>query len=145
MNSAPHSDVDCARHVSGFAGDQPVRIESVQDAVDQARTVARQIGGQGSRYAAVPWFWSNHYDLKHQTIGLNLGYDQTVLRGEPAERSFSVVYLREDVVIALDCVNRVADYVQGKALVVSKARIPVDELHDAGRPLKTLTRLDLTS
>lgn len=134
---------DCACHVSAFANDQPVRIESVQNAVDQARTAAKHIGGQEAPYSAVPWFWSNQYDLKLQTIGLNLGYDQVVLRGDPAERSFSVVYLRNGVVIALDCVNRVADYVQGKTLVLGKARVPVDELHDAERPLKTLTRLDL--
>jgi len=64
----------------------------------------------------VPWFWSNQYDLKLQTVGLSTGHDDVVMRGDPATRSFSLVYLRQGRVIALDCVNAVKDYVQGRPL-----------------------------
>ena len=65
----------------------------------------------------MPWFWSNQYDLKLQTVGLSIGHDEIVVRGDPAARSFSAIYLRNGRVIALDCVNAVKDYVQGRKLI----------------------------
>ena len=127
---------DCALHRNPFADDAEIRLESVQNAADQAATAVKAILGGQERYHAVPWFWSNQYDLKLQTIGLSLGYDAIVVRGEPANRTFSLVYLNAGRVIALDCVNCAKDYVQGKALVVSGAVIPPDRLADASRPLK---------
>ena len=129
---------DCARHRNAFAGDAEVRLESVQNAVDQAAIAAQAILGGEEVYRAVPWFWSNQYDLKLQTVGVSLGYDEAVVRGVPETRSFSVVYLRRGQVIALDCVNATKDYVQGKALVAGALRIPADLLADASRPLKEL-------
>ncbi|WP_327197438.1 oxidoreductase C-terminal domain-containing protein, partial [Sphingobium yanoikuyae] len=79
---------------------------------------------------------SNQYDLKLQTVGLSTGFDQTVLRGDPATRSFSVVYLKGGKLIALDCVNAVKDYVQGRAHVLSGAHLDPAQLADAGIPLK---------
>jgi 3-phenylpropionate/trans-cinnamate dioxygenase ferredoxin reductase subunit len=110
----------------------------VQNANDQAMIVAKALTGTIEDYAAVPWFWSNQYDLKLQTVGLSTGYDQLVLRGDPANRSFSLIYLRDDRVIALDCVNAVKDYVQGRALVVARAAIDPARLADASVPLKKL-------
>src|SRR5205807_9185553 len=89
-------------------------------------------------YQATPWFWSNQYDLKLQTVGLSLGYSDVVVRGDPGARSFSLVYLRDGRVIALDCVNNVRDYVQGKALVVGRRRIPPERLADPRFALKAL-------
>lgn len=129
---------DCAAHANRFAGDAVIRLESVQNATDQATTAAKAICGVLAPYDAVPWFWSSQYDLKLQTVGLSTGYDDLVVRGEMANRSFSVVYLREGRVIALDCVNAVRDYVQGRALVTSHARVPAAALGDAGTPLKAL-------
>ena len=129
---------DCALHRSSFAPGAPVRIESVQNATDMATTAARSIAGQPQPYAATPWFWSNQYDLKLQTVGLSIGYDQTILRGDPAARSFSLIYLRNEALIALDCVNRVKDYVQGKALVEARAAIDPALLANPDFPLKTL-------
>lgn len=128
---------DCALHASAFAEGQPIRLESVQNANDQAALVARALTGEPEPYRAVPWFWSNQYDLRLQTVGLSTGYDQTVLRGDTATRSFSVVYLRAGRVIALDCVNATRDYVQGRALVAGAAVIPAERLADAGTPLKS--------
>src|SRR3546814_14497244 len=75
--------------------------------------------GDATPYHAVPWFWSDQYDLKLQTVGLSLGYDATILRGDPAARSFSLIYLKAGRVIALDCVNATKDYVQGRRLVAN--------------------------
>ncbi|OSZ69170.1 pyridine nucleotide-disulfide oxidoreductase [Sphingomonas sp. IBVSS1] len=127
---------DCACHANPFAGGAEIRLESVQNAADMAITVARAITGDPAPYRAVPWFWSNQYDLRLQTMGLSLGHDQTVLRGDPATRSFSLVYLKQGKVIALDCVNAARDYVQGKALVEQGVVVPVDALADAATPLK---------
>jgi 3-phenylpropionate/trans-cinnamate dioxygenase ferredoxin reductase subunit len=133
---------DCAAHVNRYCtGATPVRLESVQNANDQAKVVAKFITGQAEAYDAVPWFWSDQYDLKLQTVGLSLGYDQTVVRGDPASRSFSVVYLKQGRVLALDCVNLVRDYVQGKALIKAGMQPDLEALADSATPLKTLTAL----
>ena len=129
---------DCALHHSRFAPGAPVRIESIQNASDMATTVARSIVGDSFPYEATPWFWSNQYDLKLQTVGLSTDYDQTIVRGDPDTRSFSLVYLSDGAVIALDCVNRVKDYVQGRALVEARASIDPTLLADPEIPLKSL-------
>lgn len=129
---------DCAAHENRYAGGARLRLESVQNANDQATTAAKAILGEPVPYSAVPWFWSNQYDLRLQTVGLSLGFDDLVLRGDPATRSFSVIYLREGRVIALDCVNAVKDYVQGKALVQNAALPAREELADQGIALKSL-------
>ena len=129
---------DCALHANAFADDMPVRLESVQNANDQATVAAKTIAGVESHYDAVPWFWSNQYDLKLQTVGLSTGHDASVVRGDPAARSFSVIYLKEGRVIALDCVNATKDYVQGRKLVTERLAIDPARLADTGAPLKEL-------
>jgi 3-phenylpropionate/trans-cinnamate dioxygenase ferredoxin reductase subunit len=129
---------DCAAHANVWAGGAVVRLESVQNANDMATTAAKAICGDPQPYEALPWFWSNQYDLRLQTVGLNLGHDATVLRGDPASRSFSVIYLRAGQVIALDCVNRTKDYAQGRKLVEAKATIAPEALMDVETPLKEL-------
>jgi 3-phenylpropionate/trans-cinnamate dioxygenase ferredoxin reductase subunit len=130
---------DCALHANGYAGGADIRLESVQNANDQATVAAKHIAGvEGAAYDAVPWFWSNQYDLKLQTVGLSAGHDQCVVRGDPAARSFSVLYLKQGGVIALDCVNATKDYVQGRALVMARAAIAPERLADAAVPLKEM-------
>ncbi len=130
---------DCALHANGFAGGAVIRLESVQNANDQATVAAKHIAGvEGAAYDAVPWFWSNQYDLKLQTVGLSTGYDECIVRGDPATRSFSVVYCKDGAVIALDCVNATKDYVQGRGLVLARAHIAPERLADASMPLKEL-------
>ncbi|QAY76706.1 NAD(P)/FAD-dependent oxidoreductase [Sphingosinicella sp. BN140058] len=129
---------DCAAHENGFAGGLRIRLESVQNAHDQAAVAAKAILGQPEPYSSVPWFWSNQYDLKLQTVGLSIGYDQAIVRGSPAERSFSLLYLLEGRVIALDCVNTVRDYVQGRKLILDRAIIDPARLADATVPLKEM-------
>ncbi len=128
---------DCAAHANRFAGDAVIRLESVQNAHDQAAVVAKAICGSPHPYHATPWFWSNQYDLRLQTVGLSTGHDATVLRGDVATRSFSVVYLKNGRVIALDCVNNVKDYSQGRKLVELGLSIDPALLGDVSQPLKT--------
>lgn len=129
---------DCAAHANDFADGAVIRLESVQNANDQATTAAKAICGAPVPYKATPWFWSNQYDLRLQTVGLSTGHDLAVLRGDPGTRSFSVVYCKQGKVIALDCVNMVKDYVQGKKLVEARAQIAPERLADAGVPLKEM-------
>ena len=129
---------DCAAHANPFADNAVIRLESVQNANDMATTAARAIMGDKQPYAAFPWFWSNQYDLKLQTAGLSLGHDATVLRGDPASRKFSVVYLKEGRIIALDCVNDVKSYVQGRKLIEAGASPPREDLADPDKPLKEM-------
>jgi 3-phenylpropionate/trans-cinnamate dioxygenase ferredoxin reductase component len=129
---------DCAAHANGFAERATIRLESVQNANDQATTVAKTICGNPVPYAATPWFWSNQYDLKLQTVGLSTGHDIAVMRGDPATRSFSVVYLKGGRVVALDCVNMVRDYAQGRKLVEMRLEASPEQLADTSVPLKEL-------
>ena len=129
---------DCAAHANPYAGGAVIRLESVQNATDMATCAAKAICGDPQPYEALPWFWSNQYDLRLQTAGLSLGHDATVLRGDPATRSFSVIYLKEGRVIALDCVNRTKDYAQGRRLVEDRAVIAPEQLLDTQTELKAM-------
>ncbi len=129
---------DCAAHANPYADGAVIRLESVQNANDMAKVAALAIMGEGEPYNAFPWFWSNQYDLKLQTAGLNLNYDQSVLRGDPATRSFSVIYLKDGRMIAIDCVNSVKDYVQGRKLIEANAEPDPELLGDTETPLKEL-------
>ena len=130
---------DCALHHNRFAEGRAIRLESVQNANDMATSVAKTIVGEPEEYDALPWFWSNQYDLRLQTVGLSDGYDEAVLRGDPGDRSFSLVYLRAGRIIALDCVNRTKDFVQGRKLVEAAAAATPAQLGDVGMELKTLS------
>ena len=129
---------DCAAHANRFAGGEVVRLESVQNARDQATVVAKTICGVKVHYDAVPWFWSDQFDLKLQTAGLSMGYDDTVLRGDPAARVFSVIYLRQGQIIAIDSVNAPADHMAGRRFVAGQVAAPRTALADVEQPLKDL-------
>jgi 3-phenylpropionate/trans-cinnamate dioxygenase ferredoxin reductase subunit len=131
---------DCAAQQNRYAGGARIRLESVQNAVDMAKAAAAHIvqGDAAKPYDACPWFWSNQYDLKLQTVGLSLGHDARVVRGDPASGSWSLVYLRAGAVVALDCINTPRDYVHGKALVERGAVIAPKLLADAQVPMKSL-------
>jgi 3-phenylpropionate/trans-cinnamate dioxygenase ferredoxin reductase component len=129
---------DCAAHENRFAGGLRLRIESVQNATDQANAAARAICGQPQPYDSIPWFWSNQYDLKLQTVGLSVGHDSTLIRGDPEARSFSLLYLLEGRVIAIDSVNAARDYIQGRKLIESRTVADPAKLADPAVPLKAL-------
>jgi 3-phenylpropionate/trans-cinnamate dioxygenase ferredoxin reductase subunit len=128
---------DCTWHPNPFAGGG-FRLESVQNAIDQAKTVAAAILGEEAPYEAVPWFWSDQGDAKLQTTGLPIGTDARVLRGDPEAGKFTVFHLRDGVLIAADSVNAPADHMAARRLVAARAVIPPAVLADAGTPLKSL-------
>lgn len=106
---------DCAAQENPFSGNGPIRIESIQNARDQAMAAARSILGLPYVLPTVPTFWSNQYDLKLQSAGLCAGYDEARVGGDPAMRSFSISYLREGRPIAVDCVNNARDFTRLKS------------------------------
>ncbi len=113
-----------------------IRLESVQNAVDQARCVAKRIIGEPEDYAAVPWFWSDQRDLKLQMVGLTAGCDRTVVRGDPATRAFSVFCFHGERLIGIELVNRAADHMFGRRLLAAGETITPDEAADPGFDLK---------
>ncbi|WP_397333646.1 MULTISPECIES: NAD(P)/FAD-dependent oxidoreductase [Pacificimonas] len=129
---------DCALHENAFADGDAIRLESVQNANDQATVAAKVICGQEAVYEALPWFWSNQYDLKLQTAGLSAGHDDSVVRGDPAEGSFSVCYLKGGRLIAVDAVNRPKDFIQSQKLIKERRAVDRDRLADGSVLLKEL-------
>ncbi len=128
---------DCTSHPSRIY-EKRVRLESVQNAIEQAKVAAANICGEDSSYDQVPWFWSDQYDLKLQIAGLSTDYDETVLRGDPADRAFSCAYLRDGRLIAIDCVNAPKDFMQAKALVAGRVAPDLERLEDPEQALKEL-------
>lgn len=129
---------DCTYHPNSIL-ERNIRLESVHNALEQARTAASNICGERSCYAQVPWFWSDQYDLKLQIAGLSQGYDEAVVRGDPAERSFSCVYLRDKRIIAVDAVNNPRDFLQAKKLIADGALGDGQRLADSTIELKDAT------
>jgi 3-phenylpropionate/trans-cinnamate dioxygenase ferredoxin reductase subunit len=110
----------------------------VHNALEQAKTAASNICGEELRYAQVPWFWSDQYDIKLQIAGLSQGYDDTILRGDPDGRSFSCLYLRDGALIAVDAVNSPKDFMQSKALIAAHAVIDPQLLGNLEIELKSM-------
>ena len=126
---------DCTLHPNAIY-DRMLRLESVHNALEQAKTAVANICGVDTAYCQVPWFWSDQYDLKLQIAGLSDGYDDVVIRGNPAKRSFSCVYLRDGRIIALDAINAPRDFVQSKQLIAEQTRMDVAKLADPESFLK---------
>jgi 3-phenylpropionate/trans-cinnamate dioxygenase ferredoxin reductase subunit len=128
---------DCTCHPNALIGRQ-IRLESVHNALEQAKTAAANICGEDLRYAQVPWFWSDQYDLKLQIAGLSQNYDQTIIRGDPADRSFSCLYLNDGRLIAVDAINKPKDFMQSKKLIAEHAVIDASLLADSTVQLKEM-------
>ncbi len=128
---------DCTSHPNSIYR-RRIRLESVHNALEQAKTAAANICGETAEYSQVPWFWSDQYDLKLQIAGLSEGYDEVVVRGEPASRSFSCLYLHNGKLIACDAINAPRDFVQSKALIAARQEIAPERLADSGVQLKDL-------
>ncbi|MFI6367646.1 NAD(P)/FAD-dependent oxidoreductase [Nocardia sp. NPDC050630] len=127
---------DCTRHPCAQHGGFR-RLESVPNATEQARVVAAVLTGAPRVYDAVPWFWSDQYDVKLQTVGLSAGHDEVVVRGSAdAGRSFTVFYLESGEVRAADVINGPRDFMVAKKLVATRARVSSDRLRDQATPLK---------
>ncbi|WP_411740611.1 NAD(P)/FAD-dependent oxidoreductase [Pseudomonas sp. BF-R-19] len=131
---------DCTNHPNPILG-RRIRLESVPNALEQARTAAATICGKHRPHNSMPWFWSDQYDLKLQMVGLSEGYDQVVLRGDPAKRSFIAFYLKDGNVIAADSVSRPVEFMSCKRLVTERAEVAPSVLADESVPLKSLFAL----
>jgi 3-phenylpropionate/trans-cinnamate dioxygenase ferredoxin reductase subunit len=126
---------DCARYPSRFAPGL-VRLESVQNAVDQARCVAARLAGRPAPYQAVPWFWSDQAELRLQIAGLTTAHDQAVMRGDPDEARFSVFCFRAGRLIGIESVNRPADHIAGRRLLAAAADLTPEQAADPDFDLK---------
>jgi 3-phenylpropionate/trans-cinnamate dioxygenase ferredoxin reductase component len=121
-----------------LADDVMVRLESVQNAVDQAKVAAATLMGEKREYNAVPWFWTDQDTIKLQIAGLSTGYDDVVVRGEPDEEKFSVLYYRHGRLIAIDSVNRTPEYLAVRQGLARGLTVPADQAADTEVPLKSL-------
>ncbi len=111
---------DCVEFPCAFAGSR-IRLESVQNAADQAQCVATTVAGHRSPYKALPWFWTDQFDIKLQMAGISHGHDRIVTRGSSASRTLSVFYFKEDRLIAIDSINRPLDHMMGRKLMRRRA------------------------
>lgn len=126
---------DCASQPSLRYG-RRIRLESVDNAFEQAKTAAANLCGRELVHDKLPWFWSDQYDLKLQIVGLSQGYDRVILRGDPASCAFSCCYLAGDELIALDAVNHVKDFMSARKLIAERARFDLARLADPAVTLK---------
>ncbi len=129
---------DCTKHYNPIY-DRHVRLESVQNAVDQATIAAGTICGKPKPYNALPWFWSDQFDIKLQIAGLSTGFDQVVVRGDMANgRSFAAFYLQEGRILAVDAINKPKEFMMGKQLITAKVEVDQAKLTDEAVPMKEL-------
>ncbi len=128
---------DCTDHPSALY-DRRIRLESVHNALEQAKTAAAAMCGNLKAYDQVPWFWSDQYDLKLQIAGLSTGYDTVVQRGDPATNKFALFYLKDSVLIAVDAVNAAPEYMMGRRLIGDRAIIAPERLSDTSISMKEM-------
>lgn len=131
---------DCAMHARHGFLRRKIRLESVPNALEQARAAAAAITGGPIPEAAAPWFWSDQYDLKLQMVGFSDGYEELAIRGSMETSSFVAFYLKEGRVIAADSVNRPGDFMAAKRIVGERMGIAPGRLADESAPLKSLLR-----
>jgi len=127
---------DCTRHV-GREGHE-IRLECVQNAIDQAKHAALAMAGKPKTYSEVPWFWSDQYDLKLQIAGLARPTDSLVQRGDPASRKFAVFHLRDGKVAAVEAVNAAPEYMIGKKLIAEGKTVEAAKLADLSIAMKQM-------
>lgn len=128
---------DCTNHPNDLLGFR-LRLESVPNATEQARTAAASVCGNQKSYHSLPWFWSDQYDVKLQIAGFNKGYDRVVLRGEPSSNQFVAWYLKGDDILAADCINSSKEFMQAKKIIAQKIPLSDELLADASNDLKAL-------
>jgi 3-phenylpropionate/trans-cinnamate dioxygenase ferredoxin reductase subunit len=129
---------DCTVQPHPLTGEGRVRLESVQNAISQAKTAAATLAGLRVPNDAVPWFWSDQYDLKLQIAGLSAGHDQYVIRGDITGEAFSVLYYRDGALLAVDAVNTPGDYMAVRKALSQGAMISSDAAADSTVALREL-------
>jgi 3-phenylpropionate/trans-cinnamate dioxygenase ferredoxin reductase subunit len=126
---------DCTNHPNIHYG-RRLRLESVDNAFEQATSAALNILGTPTPHDKVPWFWSDQFDLKMIIVGICQGHDSVVMRGSPAARSFSACYLRGGELVAVDTVNNPKDQMAARKLVAARARPDPAKLAEPSIALK---------
>ncbi|MDQ0317618.1 NAD(P)/FAD-dependent oxidoreductase [Amorphus orientalis] len=129
---------DCASFPCAYLDGRQIRLESVQNANDQARLIARQVMGGDEAYAALPWFWSYQGEARLQIAGLGIGYDSTVLRGDPAEDKFSVFLYRDGRLVSVESVNAPGDHMASRKLIEKGIEVTPEAAADPATELKKL-------
>lgn len=136
-----HPDIvaagDCTNHPNPLLN-RRLRLESVPNATEQAKAAAASLCGAEKQYAELPWFWSDQYDVKLQIAGMNQGYTDTVIRGDTTSNSFSLFYLKDNTILAADCINRPKDFMLAKKLILQGKPTDTAALADETTELKTL-------
>ena len=130
---------DCTNHPSRLYG-RRIRLESVQNAIDQAKVAAVSLLGDDQPYDTVPWFWSDQYNLKLQIAGLSQHHDQVVLRGDPDANGFAAFYLGDGNLLAVDAVNSPKEFMLGKRLIMQRAAPAPERLADPQTDLMALLK-----
>lgn len=131
---------DCAAFPNPFAADpeQPMLLESIQATRDLARAAGSLVAGKPQPYNAVPWFWSDQYNLKLQIAGLYRGDEEFVFRGDVSAQKFSVFGMHQSRVVSAFSINSPADHMMARKLIAERMDVEVSHLEDAGFKLKTL-------
>jgi 3-phenylpropionate/trans-cinnamate dioxygenase ferredoxin reductase subunit len=127
---------DCTNHPSVHYG-RRIRLESVDNAVEQGRVAGASLCGKDARHDHVPWFWSDQYDVKLQIVGLSQGHDETVVRGDPTSGRFAIYYLLQGELIAVDAVNSPKDFMSGRRWIAERRHPDPMKLADPGVDLKS--------
>lgn len=128
---------DCAEHPCVFA-EERIRLESVQNAADQGQCVAETITGERASYRALPWFWTDQFEIKLQMAGVSQRHDRIVTRGSAENRKLSVFYFREGRLVAIDSINRPLDHMMGRKLIATGVRLTPEQAGDESVDLKKL-------
>jgi len=128
---------DCAEHPCIFAGGR-VRLESVQNAADQGQFVAAAIVGRLAVYNALPWFWTDQFEIKLQMAGISHGHDRTAIRGSTKDKKLSVFYFKRDQLLAIDSINRPLDHIVGRRVIAGRVPLTPEQAADESVDLKKL-------
>jgi 3-phenylpropionate/trans-cinnamate dioxygenase ferredoxin reductase subunit len=128
---------DCAFYPNVYTGGM-ARLESVQNAVDQARCIAARLTGEDRPYDGFPWFWSNQGSARLQIAGLSTGHDDVILRGDPESGKFSMFLYRQDRLIAVESINNAADHMMARRLLAAHVSVPKSVARDPAANLKDL-------
>ena len=128
---------DCSNHPNNIFK-QRLRLESVQNAVEQAKSIAASIAGSHKPYQEVPWFWSDQYNIKLQIAGISQDHDHRVVRGYPEEEKFAVFYQKEKRLIAVDAINSPKEFMVGKKWIAKQAKIPFELIRNVDVDLKKI-------
>ena len=128
---------DCSNHPNNIFK-QRLRLESVQNAVEQAKSIAASIAGSVKPYQEVPWFWSDQYNIKLQIAGISQNYDRCVVRGFPEEEKFAVFYQKDKRIIAVDAINSPKEFMVGKKWIAMQTKIPFELIRNMDIDLRKI-------